>query len=173
MNKHTIWSKTIMILFKTNQSFYSLSVETLCKEIGIHRSTFYRYFNSKYDLLQFGVNLLWTDYFHSFNKEILLKPFTSSNDFYQYSNAKKLIQSQRNYPEVLQDIQNLTLSKLEDYYKSALNDANNLHAGFIIATINYLDEWNHKAQKPLTELDIIFNALCASSLHKIKKLSQT
>ena len=39
-----------------NQSFLSLSVEQICREAMMHRSSFYRYFNDKYDLLKHTVN---------------------------------------------------------------------------------------------------------------------
>lgn len=39
-----------------NHSFLSLSVEQICQETMMHRSSFYRYFNDKYDLLKHTVN---------------------------------------------------------------------------------------------------------------------
>lgn len=40
----------------TTQSFLSLTVEQICDEAMMHRSSFYRYFNDKYDLLKHTVN---------------------------------------------------------------------------------------------------------------------
>lgn len=39
-----------------DHSFLSLSVEQICQETMMHRSSFYRYFNDKYDLLKHTVN---------------------------------------------------------------------------------------------------------------------
>lgn len=40
----------------TTQTFLSLTVEQICDEAMMHRSSFYRYFNDKYDLLKHTVN---------------------------------------------------------------------------------------------------------------------
>lgn len=42
-------------------SFLSLSVEQICDETMMHRSSFYRYFNDKYDLLKHTVNSIITE----------------------------------------------------------------------------------------------------------------
>lgn len=39
-----------------NHTFLSLSVEQICQETMMHRSSFYRYFSDKYDLLKHTVN---------------------------------------------------------------------------------------------------------------------
>jgi AcrR family transcriptional regulator len=39
-----------------DHTFLSLSVEQICQETMMHRSSFYRYFNDKYDLLKHTVN---------------------------------------------------------------------------------------------------------------------
>lgn len=39
-----------------NHTFMSISVEQLCQEVMVHRSSFYRYYNDKYDLLKHTVN---------------------------------------------------------------------------------------------------------------------
>ena len=39
-----------------DHTFLSLSVEQICQETMMHRSSFYRYFDDKYDLLKHTVN---------------------------------------------------------------------------------------------------------------------
>ncbi|MFQ9706226.1 MAG: TetR/AcrR family transcriptional regulator [Limosilactobacillus pontis] len=45
------FQNALMVLLETN-SFDHLTVDQICKEALLHRSSFYRYFNDKYDLLE-------------------------------------------------------------------------------------------------------------------------
>lgn len=45
------FQNALMTLLETN-SFDHLTVDQICKEALLHRSSFYRYFNDKYDLLE-------------------------------------------------------------------------------------------------------------------------
>ena len=41
-----------LLVLLENNSFDHLTVDQICKEALLHRSSFYRYFNDKYDLLE-------------------------------------------------------------------------------------------------------------------------
>ena len=47
----SVWLHALLVLLESN-SFDHLTVDQICKEALLHRSSFYRYFNDKYDLLE-------------------------------------------------------------------------------------------------------------------------
>lgn len=66
--KEKIWKAFYKELIKTDVFFKDIRVNDICALAGIHRSTFYRYFEDKYQLLECGLNDLWQEYF--FNRRV-------------------------------------------------------------------------------------------------------
>ena len=57
------------------RSFESLSVNEICESGMVHRTTFYKHFYDKYDLLVYLFKLLTKDYFSTDLKDRLNNPF--------------------------------------------------------------------------------------------------
>ena len=38
-----------------------ITVDQICREAAVHRSTFYRYFQDKYDLLNYAFDKIWLE----------------------------------------------------------------------------------------------------------------
>ncbi|PGX73996.1 hypothetical protein COE31_20935 [Priestia megaterium] len=55
-------SKALLSLIE-NHSFNSISVKEICEEAMVHRATFYKHFNDKYDLLAYSLKEI-ADEFH-------------------------------------------------------------------------------------------------------------
>lgn len=53
--------QSALLKLLATRSFLSLTVEQICDEAMMHRSSFYRYFNDKYDLLKHTVNSIITN----------------------------------------------------------------------------------------------------------------
>lgn len=157
--KLKIWKTVVMMLNNSNSlRFYQINVADICKELGIHRSTFYRYFNSKYELLEYGIELLWNDYISNVTMSALLNPFQYSAAFFESSNARNLIKSQNYDDELLGDIKRITLESLRILYKDNILENKDFYSSFIIANIDFIDDWNQHQrtiQSP-KELDELF-----------------
>ena len=61
------------------QPFSTISVNQICNEALVHRTTFYKHFYDKYDLLIYLTTDLTQDYFSTDLKERINNPFTILN----------------------------------------------------------------------------------------------
>lgn len=76
-----IWEAFERLLMDNNQQFSDIRVGQICKVADIHRSTFYRHFEDKYQLLEYGLKKLWQDYFDLSKKHVFMNPFKQQNLF--------------------------------------------------------------------------------------------
>ncbi|ETY74276.1 hypothetical protein LFAB_08325 [Lactiplantibacillus fabifermentans T30PCM01] len=56
VRRSQIWRAFYRLLASNN--FDEISVQNICDEAGVHRTTFYNYFYDVYDLLQYGMSIL-------------------------------------------------------------------------------------------------------------------
>lgn len=64
------------------EMFTTLTVNKICKHASVHRTTFYKHFYDKYELLKYLLKLTHDDYFATDIKERLNNPFqTLANSF--------------------------------------------------------------------------------------------
>ncbi|CAM4158138.1 TetR family transcriptional regulator [Erysipelothrix inopinata] len=52
-----VWNETLKMLL-SGRDFDQLNVQDICNQSQIHRSTFYRLFDDKYSLFEYGIDTL-------------------------------------------------------------------------------------------------------------------
>ncbi len=60
--KNYIWEQFYFLLTNEEDTFSKIPINKICEQSGIHRSTFYRLFHDKYNLLEFGTSILWNQF---------------------------------------------------------------------------------------------------------------
>lgn len=139
--KERVWNETLKILL-SGRDFDQLNVQDICNRSKIHRSTFYRLFDDKYSLFEYGIDSLWQDYFSSHSPEMIIKPFTFANQFFSHSSAKNLIISQQKHPNFLTTLKKYTLASYEVSLKHFIDDDRDFIAAYLVSTIDFIDTWN-------------------------------
>lgn len=159
--KEQLWTVLFNRLLE-GESFDQLNVQDICDQAQIHRSTFYRHFQDKYALLEYGIESLWFSFFEDDTQSILLTPFTTAAAFMEGSVAKKLIIAQQHHSNFLMSLQELSfkayLTSIQPYFSSEQRTFLPL---FIIHTVNFIDDWNQNQLSPLSnsELDTLYLSL--------------
>lgn len=69
-------SQSLYVLLE-KYAFSTISVNQICNEALVHRTTFYKHFYDKYDLLIYLMTYLTQDYFSTDIKDRINNPFTS------------------------------------------------------------------------------------------------
>lgn len=117
------------ILRSVNDALEKMSVKEICENAGVSRDTFYRYFNSKYDIAvwhgklvqsiyldQVGRTMDWeTGYFHN------LRLLAEEKDFYLHAfreTGRKL----KDFPEMEQHRAQVIRQTLEEWRNVELDD---------------------------------------------------
>ncbi|MFC0233660.1 TetR/AcrR family transcriptional regulator [Vagococcus entomophilus] len=85
--KQSVWLDTQTLLL-ANHPFKTVTINQICAASKIHRSTFYRLFLDKFDLLEFGIAQLWEDYFNCLTFEKLSTPFQTADGFFLFHKPK-------------------------------------------------------------------------------------
>lgn len=86
--------KTLLQMLET-QELASVTVNSICKEALIHRTTFYKHFFDKYDLLMYVLHEQFQDYFALDIKDRINHPFQSGFDTV-YMNMQLVLEKQKN-----------------------------------------------------------------------------
>ncbi|MEG0328683.1 MAG: TetR/AcrR family transcriptional regulator [Erysipelothrix sp.] len=147
--KERVWNETLKMLLD-GDDFDELNVQDICDKSNIHRSTFYRIFDDKYSLFEYGIDTLWQDYFSSHSPEMIIKPFTFANQFFSHSIAKDLIISQQKHTYFLTTLKKYTLSSFEASLKHFINDDRDFIAAYLVNTIDFIDTWNDASIQKLS-----------------------
>lgn len=147
--KDNVWNHTLQILF-SGENFDHLNVQDICQKSTIHRSTFYRLFDDKYALLEYGIDKLWNDYFSSHAFGMIITPFKFSSDFFSNSVAKTLIIAQQNNPQFLKTLKKYILSSYESTLKYFINQDQDFVAAYLVNTIDFIDTWNETLVKKMS-----------------------
>ncbi|MBU7314116.1 TetR/AcrR family transcriptional regulator [Paenibacillus sp. SM 69] len=74
--------------------FSKITVDQICEKAMVHRSTFYKHFDDKFRLLEYGLNQLMERYWDIPLEKRMLKPFFWSDEFFEGSESLKLVHSQ-------------------------------------------------------------------------------
>ncbi len=173
--KQKIWDVSFKLMTEgPTRRFHDITVHDICIATGYHRSTFYRHFDSKFELFEFGIMQLWDTYFQTLTLETLSIPFTTSQSFFINSAAQFLIQKQNSDLEFLKNAKRVLLKKLEHHYHDILTSQQAFYASYIVANIDFLDSWNQSQHNPLSNHDLderfqelIWNPLMTKSIIKL------
>lgn len=170
--KPDIWSALYELLNETNSFFKDIRIKDICKKGEFHRSTFYRHFKDKYDLLEYGLGILWKDYFDTEKKSRMTIPFQTATEFYEYSKGRELFSKQLN-DEVFNEaataflVKQMTADILNELEVTANNKLpKTLLADFLVETIMTIDNWNKRQNTSITpeKLDDYYKQLVSGSL---------
>lgn len=87
-------SESLMLLMR-KRNFADISIGEITNKAGVNRSSYYRNFNSKYDLVKYYYNKIIFEHIERVNpkKDITLKDYLQKmfSHFYQYKNELLLI----------------------------------------------------------------------------------
>lgn len=170
--KPDIWSALYELLNETNSFFKDIRIKDICEKGECHRSTFYRHFKDKYDLLEYGLGILWKDYFDTEKKSRMTIPFQTATEFYEYSKGRELFSKQLN-DEVFNEaataflVKQMTADILNELEVTANNKLpKTLLADFLVETIMTIDNWNKRQNTSITpeKLDDYYEQLVSGSL---------
>ncbi|UDI77445.1 TetR family transcriptional regulator [Staphylococcus taiwanensis] len=87
------------------EMFSSISVNKICKNANIHRTTFYKHFYDKYELLTYLLQLAHDDYFSTDIKERLNNPFQSLSNSFNKEEISR-IEVQQHGDKEFEDVRN-------------------------------------------------------------------
>lgn len=170
--KRDIWNTLYELLNEKNSFFKDIRIKDICEKGEFHRSTFYRHFKDKYDLLEYGLAILWKDYFDVQKTLRLINPFQSATEFYNNSKGRELFSKQLN-DELFNEVATAFLVKrmTSDILNELEVTANNklprdLLADFLVETIMTIDNWNKEQLTLITpeKLDEYYHVLVSGSL---------
>ncbi len=154
-----------------NQKFSEIRVREICDQSNIHRSTFYRHFEDKYQLLEFGLFILWSDFFELDDRAKFYTPFQAADEFYEESEAEKLINKNQSDDAFVQTVDNFFLKQMSASFKSILKEDSQqkipteLLARYVVGSIQTLDEWSFQNKEfSSQELDHFYKELVLDTL---------
>ncbi|KOO51540.1 TetR/AcrR family transcriptional regulator [Viridibacillus arvi] len=91
-----LWEALEELLSQPGQEFNSITVNQICDKAMVHRTTFYKHFEDKYDLLYFGIEQFNEKYVKVGLEERVLKPFQSFEMVPNLELFDNIIQSNKN-----------------------------------------------------------------------------
>ncbi|WP_042167670.1 TetR/AcrR family transcriptional regulator [Paenibacillus gorillae] len=90
-----LWKALFDLMTEEKTRFSKITVDQICEKAIIHRSTFYKHFDDKFRLLEYGLNQLMEPYWNIPLEKRILKPFYWSNEFFEGSESHKLVRAQQ------------------------------------------------------------------------------
>lgn len=170
--KQKIWDVSFKLMTEApTRRFHEITVHDICTASGYHRSTFYRHFDSKFELFEFGIMQLWDAYFRALTPETLRTPFATSQSLFINSDAQFLIQKQNSDLEFLKNANRVLMKNLEQHYYDILSSNQAFYASYIVANIDFLDMWNQSQHNSLSNhhldekfQELIWNPLIIKSV---------
>lgn len=165
-----IWEAFERLLMDNNQQFSDIRVGQICKVADIHRSTFYRHFEDKYQLLEYGLKKLWQDYFDLSKKARVYEPFQTAESFYTKSKGKKLINKHLSDDNFIEVVDHFFLEQMKaavlDVLPQDIDLPKELIALYTVTNIQVVEEWQKQEKLSLTakELDDYYQQLVMKSL---------
>ncbi|MFF2483504.1 TetR/AcrR family transcriptional regulator [Paenibacillus sp. NPDC058071] len=89
-----LWKALFDLMTEEKMKFSKITVDQICEKAMVHRSTFYKHFDDKFRLLEYGLNQLMEQYWDIPLEKRILKPFYWSNEFFEGSASHKLVRAQ-------------------------------------------------------------------------------
>ncbi|MDT2834150.1 TetR/AcrR family transcriptional regulator [Vagococcus carniphilus] len=161
-----IWDHFFYMMVNQKRKFKDIRVREICEEANIHRSTFYRHFEDKYQLLEFGLFILWNDFFELDEREKFYAPFKTADDFYEKSEAEQLINKNQSDELFFETVNRFFLKQMTASFKAILKeDSQNklptdLMVKYVVGSIQALDEWSREQENVTSEaLDCYYKTL--------------
>jgi len=93
---HTLlWRALEELLTQQGQSFSTITVNQICEKAMVHRTTFYKHFEDKYDLLSLGLSRSHDEFLKNNLKERVTKPFQTIDKINKESLLENMMLNQR------------------------------------------------------------------------------
>src|SRR5690348_2615064 len=90
-----LWNALEELLSEPSQSFNTITVNQICERAMVHRTTFYKHFEDKYDLLFFGMSEFKYDYMKLSLEERVKKPFENMSKMPNLGLIEKIVKTQK------------------------------------------------------------------------------
>lgn len=171
--KVLLWECLCNLIFRKKIEFSNLTINDICTEASVHRSTFYNHFTDKYDLFSFGY-LLCLDQKKKYSLERQFKtPFKISEEISYEINSPLFFSSHdESLEELIQELQKKettalfqTLSK-----KGYLFELPELFLiDFFLSSKNLILNHIISGNISIDEGDLILQKVIATPLFKIDK----
>ncbi|GGI43407.1 TetR/AcrR family transcriptional regulator [Mammaliicoccus stepanovicii] len=150
------------------QSFSSITVNQICNESLIHRTTFYKHFYDKYDLLIYLITDITKDYFSTDLKERINSPFAvieKTNDITELKRIKAMQEGDKEFERTIANhfIRVLQNDIKENEHRISMDSDIPPELIFYVfgATLFGFTEWirEHNIDLPSQEIDHYFHKL--------------
>ena len=154
---NSIWNHFFDMMVNQKKNFGDIRVREICEDANIHRSTFYRHFEDKYQLLEFGLFIPWNDFFELDEREKFYAPFKTADEFYQKSEAEQLIFRNQSDDRFLETVNSFFLKQMTASFKAILKEDSpnqlptDLMARHVVGSIQSLDEWSRNQEGVTSE----------------------
>lgn len=151
------------------QAFSTITIKQICDLALVHRTTFYKHFHDKYDLLIYLITDLTKDYFSIDLKERINAPFsTIQTTFDNVSGMEQITEKQKDDKDFERTITNYFIRVLQNDIKINVSRIS-VDSSVPIELIFYVYgsslygfmEWmrNHNIKHPAHEIDEIFHKM--------------
>lgn len=168
-------SESLFTLLESTM-FSSITVNMICDEALVHRTTFYKHFYDKYDLLSYLLQNITKDYFEKDLRDRIHQPFQSIATFIDFP-ITKISEKQKHDPKFFETGAPIFIEKLRQDIKDNQDKIEvdsdipiDLVARVFEATIQAMGEWNNinecypvdsktGSKVSLEKLDEMFNKL--------------
>lgn len=163
--KKLLWHHLYKIITKEKIAFDLITVNQICDDANLHRTTFYKHFKDKYALLEFGYDLLAFERQQFTASKRLLEPFSISEQLEQSHYYHTAFELATTTPYLQQFFQKNMRKTIEaDLYEFGVfpeNIPENLIVSHISSTLSTLDYYWRTEANNLTasKIDTLFNQL--------------
>ncbi|MBP1044497.1 TetR family transcriptional regulator [Vagococcus sp. BWB3-3] len=161
-----LWQAFFDLMIDGNP-FSRITVNQICDKAMVHRSTFYKHFEDKYALLDFGLSELFADYHAIPEIKKVVAPFYWADTFFENSTAQQLLETQKKDEVFFDLLKNYSISMMKQDVLKAYEQIDSkdipleLLAEFHVSTIFTLSHWQAKSSQTISvqEMDRYFKQL--------------
>lgn len=165
-----IWQSFFQLMIEGN-FFSQITINQICEKAMVHRSTFYKHFEDKYALLEFGLSQLFADYLQLPATQKAQEPFTWANSFFDHSDAQRLLEAQKKDDIFFDLLKTYSITMMKMDAITALKEQSesaiplDLLAEFHVSTIFTLSSWQAKHPEVSNqEMDAYFRQLAIETI---------
>lgn len=167
-----LWKALFDLMTEKKMLFSKITVDQICEEAMVHRSTFYKHFEDKFKLLEYGLNQLMEQYWDIPLEKRILRPFFWSNGFFEGSESHKLVRSQQSDELFFNCMSTYSMRLLKKdtlnfiQHSKTIDIPQDLLAEFHVAAMVAISNWWHKNPNlvDLVQIDQYFHRLVNASI---------
>jgi AcrR family transcriptional regulator len=107
-----------LLILMSKKSFETISISEITEKAGVDRSTYYRNFKSKEDIIRFFVKKVWHEYMLTYDKAVSFKDHLKKLLMYYIKYKKEFLLIYKH------GLTHLILDELNDFFKPISEDKN-------------------------------------------------